>query len=73
MKILAAMSGGVDSSVAAAQLVRSKAFKGTVHFVFQPAEENEGGGKREITLVGRKGETIGEDRKSTRLNSSHQI
>lgn len=33
---------------AAAQLARSKAFKGTVHFVFQPAEENEGGGREMV-------------------------
>ncbi|MFT4266542.1 MAG: M20 aminoacylase family protein [Xenophilus sp.] len=30
---------------AAAHLARHKPFKGTVHFVFQPAEENEGGGR----------------------------
>jgi hippurate hydrolase len=30
---------------AAAQLARSRRFAGTVHFIFQPAEENEGGGR----------------------------
>jgi amidohydrolase len=30
---------------AAAHLARHKPFKGTVHFVFQPGEENEGGGR----------------------------
>ena len=30
---------------AAAHLVRHKPFRGTVHFVFQPGEENEGGGR----------------------------
>ena len=30
---------------AAEHLARHKPFKGTVHFVFQPAEENEGGGR----------------------------
>ncbi|MFT4190194.1 MAG: M20 aminoacylase family protein [Comamonas sp.] len=30
---------------AAAHLARHKPFQGTVHFVFQPAEENEGGGR----------------------------
>ncbi|RYZ07317.1 MAG: amidohydrolase [Comamonadaceae bacterium] len=30
---------------AAEHLSRHKAFKGTVHFIFQPAEENEGGGR----------------------------
>jgi amidohydrolase len=30
---------------AAAHLARHKPFRGTVHFVFQPAEENEGGGR----------------------------
>lgn len=30
---------------AAAHLARYKPFRGTVHFVFQPAEENEGGGR----------------------------
>ena len=30
---------------AAAHLARHKPFKGTVHFIFQPAEENEGGGR----------------------------
>jgi amidohydrolase len=30
---------------AAKQLARSKNFRGTVHFIFQPAEENEGGGR----------------------------
>lgn len=30
---------------AAAHLTRHKPFRGTVHFVFQPAEENEGGGR----------------------------
>ena len=29
---------------AASHLVRSQSFDGTVHFIFQPAEENEGGG-----------------------------
>jgi len=33
---------------AADQLARHKPFKGTVHFVFQPAEENEGGGRRMV-------------------------
>jgi len=33
---------------AAAHLVRHKPFRGTVHFVFQPAEENEGGGRRMV-------------------------
>jgi amidohydrolase len=33
---------------AAAQLARHKPFRGTVHFVFQPAEENEGGGRRMV-------------------------
>lgn len=33
---------------AAAQLVRTKPFRGTVRFVFQPAEENEGGGRRMV-------------------------
>lgn len=30
---------------AAKQIARSKRFRGTVHFIFQPAEENEGGGR----------------------------
>ena len=30
---------------AAAHLARHKPFKGTVHFIFQPGEENEGGGR----------------------------
>jgi hippurate hydrolase len=30
---------------AAMQLARDKPFRGTVHFIFQPAEENEGGGR----------------------------
>jgi amidohydrolase len=30
---------------AAAHLARHKPFRGTVHFIFQPAEENEGGGR----------------------------
>ena len=30
---------------AAATLARTKGFNGTVHFIFQPAEENEGGGR----------------------------
>jgi amidohydrolase/hippurate hydrolase len=30
---------------AAAQLARAPDFRGTVHFIFQPAEENEGGGR----------------------------
>jgi len=30
---------------AAAHLARCKPFRGTVHFIFQPAEENEGGGR----------------------------
>jgi len=33
---------------AADHLARHKPFKGTVHFVFQPAEENEGGGRRMV-------------------------
>jgi amidohydrolase/hippurate hydrolase len=33
---------------AAEQLARHKPFKGTVHFVFQPAEENEGGGRKMV-------------------------
>ncbi|WP_315834927.1 M20 aminoacylase family protein [Bradyrhizobium prioriisuperbiae] len=33
---------------AAAHLVRHKLFRGTVQFVFQPAEENEGGGRRMV-------------------------
>lgn len=33
---------------AAAELARTKAFRGTVHFVFQPAEENEGGGRKMV-------------------------
>ncbi|CAH1667222.1 putative hydrolase YxeP [Hyphomicrobiales bacterium] len=33
---------------AAAQLAREKSFSGTVHFVFQPAEENEGGGRKMV-------------------------
>ncbi|MEW6640890.1 MAG: M20 aminoacylase family protein [Pseudomonadota bacterium] len=33
---------------AAAHLIRHKPFRGTVHFVFQPAEENEGGGRRMV-------------------------
>jgi len=33
---------------AADQLARHKPFQGTVHFVFQPAEENEGGGRRMV-------------------------
>ena len=30
---------------AAVHLARHRPFRGTVHFIFQPAEENEGGGK----------------------------
>lgn len=30
---------------AACRLARTRAFRGTVHFIFQPAEENEGGGR----------------------------
>jgi amidohydrolase/hippurate hydrolase len=33
---------------AADHLARHKPFQGTVHFVFQPAEENEGGGRRMV-------------------------
>ncbi|MDM0013325.1 M20 aminoacylase family protein [Variovorax sp. J22P168] len=33
---------------AAEHLARHKPFNGTVHFVFQPAEENEGGGRRMV-------------------------
>jgi amidohydrolase/hippurate hydrolase len=33
---------------AADHLARFKPFQGTVHFVFQPAEENEGGGRRMV-------------------------
>lgn len=33
---------------AASQIARSKAFRGTLHFIFQPAEENEGGGREMI-------------------------
>jgi len=33
---------------AAHHLARARAFRGTVHFVFQPAEENEGGGKKMV-------------------------
>ncbi|WP_211450707.1 M20 aminoacylase family protein [Collimonas antrihumi] len=33
---------------AAEHLSRHKPFKGTVHFVFQPAEENEGGGRKMV-------------------------
>ncbi|MFO1135136.1 MAG: M20 aminoacylase family protein [Rhodoblastus sp.] len=33
---------------AAAQLARTKPFRGAVHFIFQPAEENEGGGRRMV-------------------------
>jgi amidohydrolase/hippurate hydrolase len=33
---------------AAHHLARHKPFRGTVHFVFQPAEENEGGGRRMV-------------------------
>ncbi len=33
---------------AAEHLARHRPFKGTVHFVFQPAEENEGGGRRMV-------------------------
>lgn len=33
---------------AAHHLARTRAFRGTVHFVFQPAEENEGGGKKMV-------------------------
>jgi len=33
---------------AAAHLARHKPFQGTVHFVFQPAEENEGGGRQMV-------------------------
>ncbi|MBB3176310.1 M20 aminoacylase family protein [Variovorax sp. Sphag1AA] len=33
---------------AAHHLARNKPFRGTVHFVFQPAEENEGGGRKMV-------------------------
>lgn len=33
---------------AAVHLARHRPFRGTVHFVFQPAEENEGGGKKMV-------------------------
>ena len=33
---------------AAAQLARDKPFRGTVNFIFQPAEENEGGGREMV-------------------------
>jgi len=33
---------------AAKYLAKSKSFDGTVHFIFQPAEENEGGGRRMV-------------------------
>jgi amidohydrolase len=33
---------------AAAHLAATRAFAGTVHFIFQPAEENEGGGRKMI-------------------------
>jgi amidohydrolase len=37
--------GHVAMALAAAKACASQTFDGTVHFVFQPAEENEGGGK----------------------------
>lgn len=33
---------------AAVHLARHKPFRGTVHFIFQPAEENEGGGRKMV-------------------------
>jgi amidohydrolase len=33
---------------AAVQLARHRPFRGTVHFIFQPAEENEGGGRQMV-------------------------
>lgn len=37
--------GHIAMALAAAKSLASQAFDGTVHFVFQPAEENEGGGR----------------------------
>ncbi|MEJ5021049.1 M20 aminoacylase family protein [Ochrobactrum vermis] len=40
--------GHVTMALAAAKAVRKLDFDGTVHFIFQPAEENEGGGREMV-------------------------
>ena len=56
---------------AAQHLARTKNFDGTIHFIFQPAEEGLGGGKAMIEDDLFERFPCDSDRKSTRLNSSH--